>query len=335
MAKKKQDATTPTGKPGRANEFESFDDITIHRSELKNAPYNPRVISDKNRLKLSRNMKKVGLLGPVAIWNRRTGNIVGGHQRVSILDSLNGTKDYMVRVSAVDLDEKTEKEQNIFLNNPETQGEFDYEQLSTLFFDEGVGFEESGFDSGKIEDMFGTRSLLVRADADALEKMAERIRESQAIFDSSTMSKQEGDGDLDNTDFYAVAVFQSEADRDMFLNAIGFSGEMYVDGNALRQAVLDKEPEAFTPFLDGNFVSKAHAYFMNAMPRHRIKTAEDAKKFFEEKFSFIRNLFYRSIDGEEIPEDEEDEVNEDAEAEQEEEESVPAKKKGTDKKARR
>jgi ParB-like chromosome segregation protein Spo0J len=44
------------------------------------APYNPRKISDHDLEALRRSMKFFGVVEPVVV-NKRTGRIVGGHQR--------------------------------------------------------------------------------------------------------------------------------------------------------------------------------------------------------------------------------------------------------------
>ena len=91
------------------SKYQKFETKTISRSEIANAEYNPRRISDSAKKKLKDNIKRVGLLDTIVV-NKNTMNIVSGHQRVSILDSLERNKDYSLTVSMVDLSEKEEKE---------------------------------------------------------------------------------------------------------------------------------------------------------------------------------------------------------------------------------
>ena len=106
----------------------------IQRSKINFANYNPRKITPEARKKLKANLKRVGILGGI-VWNEVTGNLVSGHQRVSVIDEVNKynseTKenDYLIRVEVVQMDEKTEKEQNIFMNNRNIQVEFDSDML--------------------------------------------------------------------------------------------------------------------------------------------------------------------------------------------------------------
>lgn len=52
--------------------LESFEIITVHRSELKNAPYNPRTLSEAQKRKLRAGIKRHGVVAPIT-WNKRTG----------------------------------------------------------------------------------------------------------------------------------------------------------------------------------------------------------------------------------------------------------------------
>ena len=64
------------------------------------------------------------------IWNKRTGNLVGGHQRFKVLIA-QGAKD--VEVSVVDLPLEKEKALNIALNK--ISGDWDEQKLAELLND--------------------------------------------------------------------------------------------------------------------------------------------------------------------------------------------------------
>lgn len=83
-----------------------------------------------------KNFKTVGYLGGI-VWNQLSSYLVSGHKRVQTLDIINnydGTPetDYEIKVEAVELDDKTEREQNIFMNSPSAMGEFDMEKIKVL-----------------------------------------------------------------------------------------------------------------------------------------------------------------------------------------------------------
>lgn len=223
-----QEALAQLPPVGQVTRFEKFKSSEVHRSQLKNAPYNPRVITEKARARLKKNIQKVGLVEP-PVWNRRTGNIVGGHQRVSVLDLLEGTQDYKLTVSEVDLDEKTEKEQNVFLNNGEAQGGWDLEKLGALYKDDKLDFEATGFDTADIYQMFGDTPLIDRPEE--LAAVADRVRAARDAYDQ-TVGKM---SDRDDIHFYLVVVFQSHADRLLLTEAMGLPDNRFVDGRWLAE----------------------------------------------------------------------------------------------------
>lgn len=131
------------------SKFITSESIEINRSQIEPAKYNPRKISEEAKKKLKANIKRMGVMGGI-VWNKRSGRLVGGHQKLMILDELQKydreTKenDYIIRVEAVDLSDQEEIEQNIFLNNKNAQGEFDNDILSTLLND--IEVKNTGLD---------------------------------------------------------------------------------------------------------------------------------------------------------------------------------------------
>lgn len=116
--------------------YKQSETVVIKRSEINFAPYNPRKEDPEVVKKLKKNFKTVGYLGGI-VWNRRSSYLVSGHKRVQTLDIINnydGTPetDYDIKVEAVDMDDKTEREQNIFMNSPSAMGEFDMEKMRVL-----------------------------------------------------------------------------------------------------------------------------------------------------------------------------------------------------------
>ena len=97
-------------------------------SELVAAPYNPRVITDEAMAGLQASIDRFGLVQPV-VWNERTGHVVGGHQRIKVLEQSGATE---TQVVVVDLPESEEKALNITLNNPHIAGEFTLDVLPLL-----------------------------------------------------------------------------------------------------------------------------------------------------------------------------------------------------------
>lgn len=136
MSKKK--APTTDEQTAMLSKYFNAENVELRRSEIHFAEYNPRIIDEEELKSLRKGIKKFGLVGGLVV-NKGTGNtIVQGHQRISILDSLQKynpeTKenDYILRADVVDLDEQGEMELNILLNNPNAQGKWDYDRLKAI-----------------------------------------------------------------------------------------------------------------------------------------------------------------------------------------------------------
>lgn len=145
-----------TGRPGDGKETrialhprQTYVIERVARSSLKAAPYNPRKLDAHAKAKLRANLAKIGLVQALT-WNRRTGNLVCGHQRLAILDALAETEDYLVDICVVDLDEREERAQNLFMNNPSAQGWWDEEALDALLREDAALVELGGFDPADI-----------------------------------------------------------------------------------------------------------------------------------------------------------------------------------------
>src|SRR5579875_1884988 len=102
---------------------------TVKLENLIPADYNPRIDlrpGDPEYEKLKRSIEEFGLVEPI-VWNQRTGKVVGGHQRLKVLQDLGVTETEIV---IVDLDETREKALNLALNKIE--GAFDNFKLKEL-----------------------------------------------------------------------------------------------------------------------------------------------------------------------------------------------------------
>ena len=118
------------------------------------ADYNPRKDlkpGDAEYEKLKRSIEQFGYVEPV-IWNKTTGRVVGGHQRLKVLIDMGITE---VDCVVVELSEEKEKALNIALNK--ISGEWDKEKLTLLITDlQGADFDVSltGFEPAEIDDLF-------------------------------------------------------------------------------------------------------------------------------------------------------------------------------------
>ncbi len=101
----------------------------IKRSEINLNLVNPKRHTEDAVKLQKKNLQKVGFLGGI-VWNERTGNLIDGHRRVKAMDlcyKYDGTPetDYTLKVEAVSLDEKQEKEQLTYMAVGNTKADID------------------------------------------------------------------------------------------------------------------------------------------------------------------------------------------------------------------
>ncbi|MCI1777673.1 site-specific DNA-methyltransferase [Paenibacillus lautus] len=122
--------------------------------QINAAAYNPRIDlqpGDPEYEKLKSSIEEFGYVEPI-VWNERTGNMVGGHQRYKIMVHELGHTE--LEVSVVDLDDQQERLLNLALNK--VSGRWDEEALARLLDElqeSGADLYLSGFDREEIEDL--------------------------------------------------------------------------------------------------------------------------------------------------------------------------------------
>ena len=125
-------------------------------TDLIPADYNPRKDlkpGDPDYEKLKRSMHEFGYVDPI-IWNQQTGHVVGGHQRLKILQDEGIQEAECVVVS---LDDEKEKTLNIALNK--ISGDWDKDKLALLMTDlqaSDLDVSLTGFDENEISDLLST-----------------------------------------------------------------------------------------------------------------------------------------------------------------------------------
>ncbi len=158
----------------------------ISIGELNPACYNPRVSlepGDPDYERLKQSISKFGHVQPV-VWNQRTGNVVGGHQSLKVMEDLGYTEVDCVVVELVEAEEKT---LNVALNK--ISGRWDIDKLSVI-----------------MEEL-------------AAEGLAELTGHSDAEIRRLTLQAEQSinaDGEL-NADKFAEETFQNKCPRCGFL----------------------------------------------------------------------------------------------------------------------
>jgi len=125
---------------------------TLPLHQIAPADYNPRADlqpGDAEYDKLRSSIEEFGLVEPL-IWNRRSGTLISGHQRLKVLHELGHTEAECV---VVDLDPDRERALNLAMNK--IGGAWDNDKLRELLdsFSEDFDAKLSGFDMDEIAQL--------------------------------------------------------------------------------------------------------------------------------------------------------------------------------------
>lgn len=112
-------------------------------SDLVAAPYNPRTITAEAMNGLKASIRELGDISGI-VWNKTTGHLVCGHQRVEALkgefgtglkieeDSIVTPKGDRFAIRVVEWDEAKERLANVMANNPHVMGDFTRDALDLV-----------------------------------------------------------------------------------------------------------------------------------------------------------------------------------------------------------
>lgn len=224
--------TTPAKqKHSKTAKYNQSETIVINRSQITFAPYNPRKEDAQVVRKLKKNFKSVGFLGGV-VWNKQTGYLVSGHKRIQTLDIINGydgtlQTDYEVKVEAVELDDKTEREQNIFMNSPSAMGEFDLNILKSIIPD--IDYAAAGLDDSDL-NIIGI-SIMEAETSEGLSETMDDLQELQAPFEERKAAVKQMkaqiranvDNKMEDIESFVMLQFSSYKAKSAFMLRFGFN----------------------------------------------------------------------------------------------------------------
>ncbi len=218
--------------------------VVIKRSQINFAPYNPRKEDPEVIKKLKKNFKTVGYLGGI-VWNQLSSYLVSGHKRVQTLDIINnydGTPetDYEIKVEAVELDDKTEREQNIFMNSPSAMGEFDMEKIKVLVPEidyKAAGLSEADMNIYGISVMQDEISSELSDTLGDFEEIQRPFEERKAaVKEMKEQIRQQAEQKAEDIESYVMLNFKSYRAKSSFMLRFGFRpddkiipGEMFSD----------------------------------------------------------------------------------------------------------
>lgn len=173
-------------------------------AELTKAPYNPRKITPEQAKALQRSLTEFGTVEPI-IWNKQTGHIVGGHQRLDALQALGETE---TDVLIVDMPEEREQALNIALNK--ISGDWDNGMLSDVLLSMHEELRElTGFSEDEIAALLPKQEGLT--DPDAIPEVVEPVARLGDIWQLGEHRLMCGD----STDAGSVALLMNGERCDM------------------------------------------------------------------------------------------------------------------------
>lgn len=179
------------------SKYQNQDERDIPRSAINGAPYNPRKISRDAQRRLKANIKRHKLHGALVVNERTEANgwpteecgfyLVSGHQRLTVLDALEGLDEYTVRCAVGHWDRAEEREQNLHFNAPGAQGDTDITMLSAMFEGGDLDVDAAGYDMVVLEDLGILTGPLTEDDnepavtevAEQAAAIAETVKETQ------------------------------------------------------------------------------------------------------------------------------------------------------------
>ncbi|MFB6349468.1 ParB N-terminal domain-containing protein [Moraxella sp. ZJ142] len=220
------------------SKHQKYEMATMWRSQIQLHPKNPRHIDEQAQKNLKTKMEEVGLLQPLIV-NQKTGYLLGGHQRLAVLDKIerykDGKNDYELDVSLVYLDEKAELEMLVFLNNPSAQGTWDKDLLAELNLDFGINFDDMGFSRLDVDLMFdgdsrfaGSELFEDTAEVQAVKADLQEIKEHRK--ESTEKLKQQN-----NIDYYFTVVCRNQKEKAEILKLVNIpEHENYISVDAIK-----------------------------------------------------------------------------------------------------
>jgi hypothetical protein len=212
----------------------------IKRLQIDFAAYNPRRISEGNKKRLKKSLKEFGLVQD-PIWNKRTGRLVGGHQRVEIMDSEARGKNFEIDVKVVDLDDKAEAKLNVLLNNTSAMGEFDFDAIKSLSESFEIDLGEMGFSAQDLAVDFGFDSGMDASAAQDIGEAKQKKLDARAKGQKAGQAGEVGATDAKYSDFAFQVVFESNESKSTFLGKLGFAGNSKaVKADLLMAAIRSK-----------------------------------------------------------------------------------------------
>lgn len=224
----------------------------IKRSQITLNPYNPKRHTDEQVKLQKKNIKANGFLGGI-VWNKLTGNLIDGHRRVKALDLIHkydGTPetDYEVKVEVVEMDEKTEKNQMVYMAVGNSKADYN---LIALYAPD-IDYADVGLTADQYEEILNLRQsenvesipaweddfIAPVTELDVTEKSNDEVQEE--IENRPKMTKEQVKAEKkkcadiasdrhQSQDLYIILNFKDGEQKQAFCDLMGIRNEAYLN----------------------------------------------------------------------------------------------------------
>lgn len=209
---------------------------------------NPRMIEKSSLKRLEKSLKEYGLVQPITI-NKLNNRVLGGHQRLFVMDKIQNGVDYLVPTCEIECEDRAaELKINLLLNNQEMSGDFDYEKIRDLVKDFNIDLGDVGFSLNTINaldlgvSMDNLDDLIpveFKKDLATSDKKFMTEQEKQAVYDKVDEQRKEykEKAQLENLDKvanYLIVTFPTFTEKNEFLEA----NELDPENNKIKFDVL-------------------------------------------------------------------------------------------------
>ena len=151
----------------------------VPTNSLKPSGYNPRWISDEAFAGLKKSIASFGLVDPIVV-NKKTGNIISGHQRHKVLTASNEDQ---ALIREVDLSEIEEKALNVTLNSPAISGDFTAD-LGPILDDIKLDLGGDVFEGLRMDELVKTENEIITPEIEFTEELFEEHNYVVLYFDN-------------------------------------------------------------------------------------------------------------------------------------------------------
>ena len=218
--------------------------VTLMRSQIHPADYNPREIDENAKKTLKRGLKDFGLLGGIIV-NIQTGyTIVSGHQKIALLDDMAHypENDYPVKVELIDVDQKTEIEINFFMNNPSAQGKWNEPKVKVLL--NQIDPKRAGFSNLDLA-VFGVKIDVpkvdvMKQDIEEMQKPVEELNEQrkEAVKQAKAQIKEKAEEKAAEADSFITLSFTSRQAKMEFMSRFGYEPtDKFINGDVFAERI--------------------------------------------------------------------------------------------------